>query len=392
MGVTESQAWQKLAGEHRDTLSDLSDASGPYSDVASKILGVMQSITSLRVAPYQESLPLVLGGMGPEAQLYYTKDILPQEFERLHKAMHPEVGFSDQHYPRLQAINVPFSDRTELLLRQDSQANSERIGLIAELGKAVAFMTSSETTEKPFVLVTTCNTVHYFMRALQGRVSVDPFNPILTSAFNLMPANVVFLDMVDLACASCVNVVGRQDGLESSVAVLATDGTNKTNLYYNDLLSKRLRPYVLPTDDERANIPLEHRESPQGKVMRAIYGRHGVKLAKGPEDRVLAIELFTAALDDVVANECRVALLACTELPVLMEDFVKFKPKVAQKRDDGTFVYSKDGRTSLVLVDPMRVIAKAQALHVYRAGPFQSVGEDSFSDSGRVSELLYPVL
>jgi len=117
--------------------------------------------------------------------------------------------------------------------------------------------------------------------------------------------------------------------------VLATSGTIESGVYRDALAAQGLRQ-VIPSRDL------------QGRVMEAIYGKHGVKAGFTAGQ---CREDIAAAIDGLIDAGVEVIVLGCTELPLLLP---------------GSDYTGRRG-ISVRLVDPTEVLARQCVEHAMSA-------------------------
>lgn len=202
----------------------------------------------------------IIGGMGPAASsLFYDMITEKTQAER------------DQDNLDLILIShASMDDRTEAILSGDEK----RMNALAENLKKDALLLASAGVSD---IVVTCNTAHYFIDMIAPEVPVP------------------FIHMI--------RETARRVGQKvpgGKVAILATDGTIRTELYQKELTRAGVVPYI-PTDDT------------QKLVMHEIYdcvkaGKRSDRAACFLVDHELQVE------------ECDAAVLACTELSVMRRE------------------------------------------------------------------------
>lgn len=219
----------------------------------------------------------VLGGMGPLAsQLFYRMVIEKTAAEK-----------DQEHIDMIILSHATMPDRTEAIFSEDTQKVYQ---LLLEDCK----MLEKEGCK---AIVGICNTAHYFLHQYSNLLTI----PIL----------------------SMVKEAAKEMGRlykEERVAILATDGTIRTELYQKALKEEGVIPY-LPS------------QKAQRSVMHLIYDcvKKGV-----PADKA-ALESIDTELRE---NGCKAALTACTELSVI----------------------KSDNNLGVLYVDPMEILAEQAIL------------------------------
>lgn len=215
----------------------------------------------------------VLGGMGPLAsQLFYKKIIEKTAAEK------------DQDHINMIILNhATMPDRTEAIFSKDSSAVYQLLLADCKMLEAANCRT----------IVGICNTAHYFLHQYTSLLNI----PILSMIHE-----------------TAVHMGRHYKG--QRVAILATDGTIRTALYQTALEKEGVEPYIVSEQSQRL-------------VMHCIYDC----IKKGIIVDQFALENIDKELK---ANECKAALMACTELSVI---------KIEQRLD-------------AFYVDPMDVLAE----------------------------------
>lgn len=168
------------------------------------------------------------------------------------------------------------------------------------------------------IIAIPCNTAHAFVERIQPYLNVPIVNMLTVTAEHLR------------ATFPALREVG----------LLATSGTLASGVYERALAAVGLEQ-VTPEP------------ALQARVMNAIYGPRGVKAGYTSGD---CVEEIVAVCEALMARGCKVVLLGCTELPLLLPQ--------GERRDER-------GRTAC-LVDPTDVLARRCI--AYARGELQ--GED----------------
>lgn len=199
----------------------------------------------------------VIGGVGPLSTAYFMEVVIRMT----------DVQTDQEHIDMVVLNHTEIPDRTDYIL-DSSKPNPVPLMLsdarrLEELGADI--------------IVTPCNTAHYFYHELSSAVSVP------------------FLNMIDETAAELSRMGTRKAG------VLATNGTVHTGLF-QEALEKRGIEAVLPSPDGQRN------------VMEIIY--QNVK-AGVPSDR----EKWNAITLEMEESGCDHVILGCTELSLLRREF-----------------------------------------------------------------------
>jgi aspartate racemase len=225
----------------------------------------------------------VVGGVGPAATVDF-----------LNKVVRNTPASRDQeHIKILVEQNPQIPDRTENLLGDGADPT---VSLYATCKKL-------EDGDADIIAIP-CNTAHAFVERIQPYLGI----PIV----NMLTETVRFIrdTFPDLR----------------NIGVLATSGTIESGVYLKALESQGLRQ-IAPE------------AVMQARVMRAIYGTHGVKAGFTSGQ---CQEDIAAAVDALVFQGVKVIVLGCTELPILLP----------------SGEYTSANGNSAYLVDPTEVLAK----------------------------------
>lgn len=199
----------------------------------------------------------VLGGMGPLAtQLFYKKIIEKTEAKR-----------DQEHLDMIILNHASMPDRTEAILG----------GFGEDLYKALLEDARRLVDNGAAVIAIPCNTSHLFVHRLQKEIPVPIINMIQETVLSLAK---------------------RSDDIKD-VGILATDGTLQSGLYQNACINAGIRPVVPSAEIQKL-------------VMKIIY--NGIK--NGGE---IDYNDFIAIEDELSANGCQAAIMACTELSCFKE-------------------------------------------------------------------------
>ncbi|MBO9442582.1 aspartate/glutamate racemase family protein [Phaeobacter italicus] len=200
----------------------------------------------------------VVGGVGPAATVDFFR-----------KVVTATAAKRDQdHIKILIEQNPQIPDRTDNLLHGGIDPT---LALYATCQKLVAGGAK--------LIAIPCNTAHAFVDAIQPNLRV-PIVHMLSET---------------------VRAIRRTEKEGTKVAVLATDGTIQSGLYQDRLKKEGLVP-VVPSP------------TAQRHVMDAIYGPAGVKAGFTSGE---SSEKLITALEDVAQQGARIAILGCTELPLV---------------------------------------------------------------------------
>lgn len=189
-----------------------------------------------------------------------------------------------------QACFIP--DRTAVLLRSAGPTAPEHLLMIELLESAVSEALSQVATcDEPITLVVLCNTCHFFIPEVLGR---------LRKRQPAMAARVRFVSLVE----STVETVRRRG--HRRIMALYTSGTKLSRIY-----SRRF--------DEEGFSYVEPTGAIEQALMHAIFS--GVKAS----NRSAVLEGGAVLFDEILATgeefECIVA--ACTEVPFILDSLIE---------------------------------------------------------------------
>lgn len=218
-----------------------------------------------------EQLVGIIGGTGPEATNYFTS---------LLTKMRGHVKRDQDHIPFLLFNNPQIPDRSKFLLYGGETPLPEmvRTGLLLKHAGAT-------------FIVITCNTAHAFVQEVEQEVG---------------------LPVVSLI-EQTVNYISNKYGQETTVGVLATTGTIKTQIYQKAFgkLAPKISVLVPDKDDQAA-------------VMKACYD---IKKFSADEQ---SFQTLNKAAHHLIDRGAKVIILGCTEIPLALTqekcDFVRVDP------------------------------------------------------------------
>lgn len=201
----------------------------------------------------------VLGGMGPEATVYFFSQLVA--FDKVEK---------DQDHLHIIIENNPMiPDRTRYLLHHEEDPVPSMLSSIKLLEQAHAD-----------VVAIPCMTAHAFLPILRNRSKI----PIL-SAFEIMSQKIPILF----------------PGLQR-LGILATTGSRELRLYEN-----HLSDFDCVWPDEKTQEEM---------VMKAVYGVEGIKAGNsGSYPR----ELLISASQNLIAKGAEAVIAGCTEVPLVLK-------------------------------------------------------------------------
>ncbi len=199
----------------------------------------------------------VIGGVGPLSTAYFMEVLINMT----------DASTDQQHIDMIVLNHTEIPDRTAYIL-DHSQPNP-----------AVMMTEDCRKLEQwgADVLVTVCNTAHYFYDELQGSVKIPFINMIEETALEL-----------------------KRMGAKR-VGIMATTGTVKTRLFQNALTGQGIEP-IIPSEEN------------QQFVMDMIYDNIKANLP-------LDLEKFKSVVGELRLHGCDRVILGCTELSVLKKEY-----------------------------------------------------------------------
>jgi len=198
----------------------------------------------------------IIGGMGPLATVHFFQ-----------KLVELTPAKEDQDHPRILIDNNPkIPDRTGAIFGKNPSPVPLIVETVQNLFKAGAD-----------VLAMPCVTAHFFFDEIQKEVDIPIIHMIretkkrYTSSYS-----------------------GKKIGL------LSTDGTRKAKIFQSEFSPY---PFIIPDEDTQKEF-----------VMKAIYGKTGVKSGKTHAAKSLILRACRKLIDD----GAEVLLSGCTEIPVIL--------------------------------------------------------------------------
>lgn len=199
----------------------------------------------------------VIGGVGPLSTAYFMEVLINKT----------DVKTDQEHIDMIVLNDCKIPDRTAYILDNSKES-------------PVGYMQEDAIKLQKYgcdVIVTPCNTAHFFIDELQSVVDVPIINMIEETALYLKSKNVC------------------------KVGIMATTGTVNTKLFQTALQNQGITP-VIPNDENQAN------------VMSIIYEQ--VKAGK-PID----LNKFKSVVGELRLDGCDKIILGCTELSVLKKEY-----------------------------------------------------------------------
>jgi aspartate racemase len=308
-----------------------------------------------------KAIPSIIGGMGPDATDYYAHLLTQQVRSYL---SHAEGG-GDRIQPIIRSSKHPFSDRTQLILTGTFEEQATLAGQFVLCIKE-EFCSVARTTGLPISVVLPCNTAHYYVDLLFGEITLPGHEYLHTQPW---PQGIVVLHMVQLASHEASQVASAAD--ERRVAVFATDGTVKTNLY-----GRHLEAFGIEASYPGSRC--------QASIMQVIYNEtFGVKSTTDGLLLRRGAEILAGVFNEVIESGVTTSLLACTELPIS----VQYIPGI-EHDEFGRYIYKGEQGRTLVLIDPMEACARAQCEHMYGIGRLSGLSNEDLGNQTLVMNLL----
>jgi len=213
----------------------------------------------------------VVGGMGPYAGLDLVQKIFDQTDAK-----------TDQEHIPVAMLSIPHSiaDRTKFLT-----GGSPKNPAIA-ISKVIHKLYAQGAT----VIGMPCNTAHA--------------DSIFDEILNHIPTDIFFVHMIQ----EVVRHIKNQYSSIQNVGILATTGTMKAKVYYDELIENKLNP-VTVSQDEQHTI-----------VEPAIYDKgFGIKAYSNPVSPEARGKLETA-VKSLVTEGAEAVILGCTEIPLALPE------------------------------------------------------------------------
>ena len=198
----------------------------------------------------------VIGGLGPIATAHFMELVINMT----------DVSTDQQHLPMI-VYNMPFiPDRTAYIL---DNAKENPLPMMLEFGHQLQQQGAD-------CIAIPCVTAHYFMGALEEKISTPMINGVRETVAHL-----------------------KEHGIQK-VGIMATDGTIRSGIFHRQLEHQGLTP-IAPS------------EKAQKDVMHLIFDN--VKAGR-PAD----MERFAFAAEDLRKQGAEAIILGCTELSLIKRD------------------------------------------------------------------------
>ena len=206
----------------------------------------------------------IIGGMGPLATCDLFKKIINETY-----------ATSDQEHIRVVIDNnTEIPDRTMAILHGGMSP-------VKEMVKSAVLLSGMGAS----LLIMPCNTAHFFYDEIVKFIDIPLLHMIKETSYEVINKGI------------------------KKVALLATDGTVKSNVYKKVFDEKNIE-MLLPNDEEQKN------------VMDIIY--KGVKAGNMSFD----INPFLNVIDRLLNSGAETLILGCTELPVAFDIFKIDRPHI----------------------------------------------------------------
>lgn len=199
----------------------------------------------------------VIGGVGPLSTAYFMEVLINKT----------DASVDQEHIDMIVLNHAKIPDRTAFIL--DNSLESP-VPFMVEDAKMLELNGAQ-------VIVTPCNTAHYFYEELSSSVSVE------------------FINMID-ETALCL----KEQGVKVA-GIMATNGTVQTELFQKALQKVGIEPFVPSKQNQQY-------------IMDIIYDN--VKASKPIE-----LEKFRTIVNEMRLNDCERVILGCTELSVLKREY-----------------------------------------------------------------------
>lgn len=199
----------------------------------------------------------VIGGVGPLSTAYFMEVVINLT----------DAATDQEHLEMIVLNHTEIPDRTAYIL---DRSRPDPAGPMVEDAKRLEAWGAD-------VIVTPCNTAHYFYGEMAGAVKVP------------------FLNMIDETAAALLRLGTKRAG------IMATEGTVRAELFQKALLARGIEP-VVPSPENRRF------------VMDIIYDN--VKAG-----RPLDVEKFKSVTGELRLQGCDRVILGCTELSVLKKEY-----------------------------------------------------------------------
>mgnify|MGYP001231234599 CR=1 FL=1 len=238
----------------------------------------------------------ILGGMGTQAGLDFCNKLAILNRGKIDQEYPLFILFNKSNIPgRPESIGVHTSSLSNRLSNKKSK--KKYLLVLKSLLEGCQLLKKSNCK----FIVIPCNTAHYWYEDLKKRISLPIIN---------MPKEVF-------------NQTVRECKKDSSIGLLATEGTLKTGVYNKFF-------------DKKYNLIFPNSEIQRNSVNQAI------KFVKMGNVKA-ANKVIKPAINYLIKKKCKKIILGCTELPIAIFAFKSFK-KI---------------KTSKIFLDPNLILATA---------------------------------
>ncbi|HDX9707750.1 TPA: aspartate/glutamate racemase family protein [Bacillus thuringiensis] len=197
----------------------------------------------------------ILGGLGPQATLNFMQTLIEKT----------DASKDQEHMNYIAFQHATIPDRTAFILKQTD------VNPFPYLKEDIKKLESMKVD----FIVMPCNTAHYFYNQLQNETSVPIINMINET----------------------IKYIKKKYSVKIKIGVLATEGTIKSNLYYDVMEENGFIVISTPIEIQRITNTL-------------IYDQ--VKKKKE-----LNKEVYLKIINQMISLGCELIILGCTELSVI---------------------------------------------------------------------------
>jgi aspartate racemase len=194
--------------------------------------------------------------------------------DAMNKIIKNTAAHCDQEHIPVITVSIPdIPDRTKSIVNQDNKP-------LKKMGEYLKILENANVG----CIIIPCNTAHFWFDQLQQQTH--------TKMISIIEATVGF--------------ILKSNAQE--ICILATSATIDTELYQKKLAVHQI-PFILPEPEI------------QQQIMQSIYSYKSGDIAKSKEIMSNIIKLYDF-------NPARKFLLACTEIPLILEDWIKENPEL----------------------------------------------------------------
>ncbi|TCB73349.1 aspartate/glutamate racemase family protein [Acinetobacter sp. ANC 4173] len=194
--------------------------------------------------------------------------------DAMNKIIKNTAAHCDQEHIPVITVSIPdIPDRTKSIINQDNKP-------LKKMGEYLKILENANVG----CIIIPCNTAHFWFDQLQQQTH--------TKMISIIEATVGF--------------ILKSNAQE--ICILATSATIDTELYQKKLAVHQI-PFILPEPEI------------QQQIMQSIYSYKSGDIAKSKEIMSNIIKLYDF-------NPARKFLLACTEIPLILEDWIKENPEL----------------------------------------------------------------